>query len=195
MLELSQRIGLEQKLSPQQILLSTLLQIPALNMEMRIQQEMEMNPILELDITEDEEIDIDQKQEEEEKETDAEELSEQLENEEEIDWDKLQTDDDSYEIKLPRDQNNEEIERQDAVEITIQEKLIDQLYELKLDENERQVAEYIIWNLRDDGYLDEHLTLETIAHIYDSTVPVVESILQKIQRLEPKGMGSRNLRE
>ena len=195
MLELSQRIGLEQKLSPQQILLSTLLQIPALNMEMRIQQEMEINPILELDITDDDEIEIDLKEKEKDDGAENDELSEKLEKEEDIDWEKIQSDDDSYETKLPRDYNNEEIERQDAIEISIQEKLIDQIHELNLNKNETEIAEYIIWNLREDGYLDEQLTLETIAHIFDSNTQVVEQILQKIQRFEPKGMGSRNLRE
>ena len=47
MIQLSQTMRLEQRLSPQQILLSTLLQLPLLSLEQKIQTELELNPVLE----------------------------------------------------------------------------------------------------------------------------------------------------
>ena len=192
MLNLSQKLSLEQKLSPQQILLSTLLQLPMMNLEMRIKQELEMNPVLEE--FDDNDIETEDRKEDSE-DDDEQELSEKLEKEEEIDWDNINTDDDSYELKLPKDKNEDSYEKQDAIENSLQDILITQLHELSLSENEMSIGEYIIWNLQDDGYLDKNINLETIAHIFDSSVSEVDKILKKIHRLEPKGIGSRNLRE
>lgn len=196
MLQLSQKLSLEQKLSPQQILVSTLLQLPALNLEQRIKQELEVNPVLE-EVLELEELEpLAETLEDQDEQTDAEEdISEKLEKEEDIDWDKIEHDEDSYEIKLPRDPNIEDYEPQDSIHFTPQEKLLEQLSFVTESEKEAEIASYIIWNIRDDGYLDEQMNLETIAHIHDSTVDLVEDILKKVQRLEPKGMASRNLRE
>lgn len=194
MLELTQKISLEQKLSPQQILLSTLLQLPALNLEQRIKQELELNPTLEegMELEFDEDDDI---QDEEIQEESEDELSERLEQEEEIDWDKIHLEEDSYEIKLPKDNNVEEYDSQDPFIKTPQEDLIEQLAVYTTSEHELDIGKYIIYNLRDDGYLDEQMTLETIAHVNDTNVETVERILKVIQRLDPPAMGSRNLRE
>lgn len=50
MIQISQRLSLQQKQSPQQVLLSTLLQLPVLRLEQRIKQELELNPLLELEM-------------------------------------------------------------------------------------------------------------------------------------------------
>lgn len=194
MLQLSQKISLEQKLSPQQILLSTLLQLPALNLEQRIKQELEINPTLEegLDLEFDEQ---DENEEEDDFDESEDELSERLEKEEEIDWEKIQLEEDSYETKLPKDNNIEEYDSQDPFLKSPQEELIEQFSVYSETEHDQEIANYIIYNLREDGYLDEQMTLETIAHVNDTTVENVERILKIIQRIEPVGMGSRNLRE
>lgn len=195
MLELSQRISLEQKLSPQQILLSTLLQLPALNLEQRIKQELEINPTLEEGMEQefDDSLDIDDEEDKEDESED--EQSERLENEEEIDWEKIHMEEDSYEAKLPKDNNVEEYDSQDPFIKSPQEELIEQLSGYTQTDAQLRIGEYIIYNLRDDGYLDEQMTLETIAHVNDTTVENVEKLLNVIQRLDPPGMGSRNLRE
>lgn len=197
MLELSQKLSLEQKLTPQQILLSTLLQLPTLSLEQRIKQELEANPVLEEleEMNTELEEDRDADEERESSDESEEELLDRLEKEEDIDWDKIETDEDSYEVKLPRDPNTEDIDRDDPLLTTPQEDLLEQLNVVTATPKESEIGEYIIWNLRDDGYLDEQMNLETIAHIFDSDTETVETILKKIQRLEPRGMGSRNLRE
>ena len=186
---------MEQKLTPQQILLSTLLQLPTLSLEMRIKQELEINPVLEegLDVEESEETP--ESESEEEMDLDSTELAEKLEKDEEIDWDQVQSDEDNYLTKLPVDNNQEEYERQDAVQYSIEEKLLVQLNDIELNEIGRNVAEYLGWNIQEDGYLDSNMKLETVAHIFDVSLEIVEKSLHTIQRLEPKGLGSRNLRE
>ncbi len=197
MLHLSQKLSQEQRLSPQQILVSTLLQLPTLSLEQRIKQELELNPVLEevleFETDPDEQQDAEEKAEQEDE--DDEDVLDRLKEEEDIDWDKITTDDDSYELKLPRNPNVEDFVFQHSFDLTPQEKLVEQLSFVTKSETEQAIGEYIIWNIRDDGYLDEQMTLETIAHIHDSTSDAVEKVLKKVQRLDPKGMGCRNLRE
>ena len=76
---------------------------------------------------------------------------------------------------------------------TLLEDLIDQLKDLNLNENEKEVAEEIIWNTNEKGYLDTDLIL--IADRFDLLENEVEPILHKVQRLNPLGIGSRSLEE
>ena len=73
------------------------------------------------------------------------------------------------------------------------ENLIEQLQHIKLEENEYEIAEEIIWNINERGYLDTDLIL--IADRYNLLEDEIAPILYKVQRLEPKGIGSRNLKE
>ncbi|MBN2423842.1 MAG: RNA polymerase factor sigma-54, partial [Calditrichaceae bacterium] len=75
------------------------------------------------------------------------------------------------------------------------EHLLDQMHILPLSKTEQAIGEYLIWNIRDDGYLDQQLILENVAVLYHTTVETVEKVLKKIQMLDPTGVGSRNLRE
>jgi len=76
---------------------------------------------------------------------------------------------------------------------TLLEDLIDQLKDLNLNENEKEVAEEIIWNTNEKGYLDTDLIL--IADRFELLENEVEPILYKVQRLNPLGIGSRSLEE
>lgn len=213
MVQLSQTMRLEQRLSPQQILLSTLLQLPILNLEQKIQTELEMNPVLEEGV--DEELEqqaesgesIDSSTEEEDElrkeleitdlqkdkaDLDVKELSAAQED---TDWDNMINDEDSYEIRLPRDKNEEDYERPEVVIESMTDHLLEQLNFLSLDPLEQKIGEYLILNLRDDGYLDESVTLENVAAIFECTEKIVEGVLKKIQFFDPVGIASRNLRE
>jgi len=55
-MHLSQRLSLQQKQSPQQVLLSSLLQLPVLRLEQKLRQELVMNPLLEIDMEIEEEM-------------------------------------------------------------------------------------------------------------------------------------------
>ncbi len=209
MVHLSQTMRLEQRLSPQQILLSTLLQLPILNLEQKIQTELELNPVLEEGLEEEQDIDIDTNDSDADEEDQVQQEIEILdeptngdldqqelkEAQEDIDWETMLNDEESYEIRIPRDKNEEDYERPEVVVTTMTEHLLEQLNYLSLSEIEHKVGEYLIWNIRDDGYLDEHLSLESVAQILECDVELVENILARIQHFDPLGIGARNLKE
>jgi RNA polymerase sigma-54 factor len=209
MVQLSQTMRLEQRLSPQQILLSTLLQLPILSLEQKIQTELELNPVLEEGVEEDMETSADEiestPEEEEEVEKDLEntegendsdlDVKELREAEEDTDWDTMLNDEESYEYKLPRDKNEEDYDRPEVVTILETDRLLEQLNYLSLSDLEFQVGEYLIWNIRDDGYLDESLIIDNVAKIFECEPALVESVLKKIQKFDPPGIGARNLQE
>jgi len=211
MINLSQSLRLEQRLMPQQILLSTLLQLPMLSLELKIKSELEMNPVLE-------EGDEDETTVEEEIETTPEEsaeveeelkLHDESESNNNKDYDRkeldeaqadtdienLINDEETFEIRIPKDKNQEDYERPEVNTKSLPEDLIEQFHILPLKDTEFTVGEYLIWNIRDDGYLDQSLSLENVAELFTMDIDSVESILKKIQKLDPTGVGSRNLRE
>ncbi len=213
MVQLSQTMRLEQRLSPQQILLSTLLQLPILNLEQKIQNELEMNPVLEEGVDEELEQSVESSEStdspsEEEAEvrkeielTDSQkdktdlDVKELAAAQEDADWDNMINDEDSYEIRLPRDKNEEDYERPEVVIETMIDHLLEQLNFLSLDPLEQKIGEYLILNLRDDGYLDEVVTVENVASIFECPEKTVEVVLKKIQFFDPVGIAARNLRE
>ena len=71
--------------------------------------------------------------------------------------------------------------------------MIIQLNDLGLDDFEKEIAEEILWNINEQGYLDTELIL--IADRYEVLEEEIEPVLNKVQRLDPKGIGSRNLQE
>jgi RNA polymerase sigma-54 factor len=204
---LGQYLKLEQKLTPQQILLSTLLQLPLLSLEQRIKSELEQNPVLEEgeDETENEEIKTD---EDEMAEVD-EDLSLHDENGKSEDYDKeeldkaqddteiedLFKDEDTFEIKIPKDKNQEEYERPEVNITSLTEHLMDQLHILSLNEIERSIGEYLIWNIRDDGYMDNTMDFQQLADDLNTTTDDIEKVLKKIQHFDPIAIGARDLRE
>lgn len=209
MVKLSQYLALEQRLTPQQILLSTLLQLPMLSLEQKIKTELELNPVLEEvgeqeELQEEEEAIDENKEEIEEINEDFDKLKENNKTEEEekfeeldqeVNWEELVNDEENYELRLPRDKNEEEFDRPEAYQSTMAEHLIEQLRLLNLDEVDFRIGEYIIYNLRDDGYLDPEVTVESIAAIFEKKPEEVEKILKAIQRFDPVGIAARNLQE
>jgi RNA polymerase sigma-54 factor len=197
MIQISQRLALQQKQSPQQVLLSTLLQLPVLRLEQRIKQELEINPLLELDMDEDiEQVEV---QEQEEKELDKdqegeeEEEFEDREDEEEIDWDTILNDEDNFEIRAPKEAPEEEMDRPEPAPVTLMDHLLEQLHLSKLTQNEMEIGEYILWCLDDAGYLS--CDLESIVEQFSVELALVEKVLKVIQLFDPVGIGARNLQE
>ena len=163
----------KQKLAPKQVLNARLLQLNIVNLEQTILKELEQNPTLE-------QVDSDQEQI-----TDSEEIN-PIEDMD-VSVEDMYSNESNYYIN----EQNKEIPIPD--QNTFSEKLIDQLQYIELDANEREIAEEIIWNTNERGYLDTDLVL--IADRYNLLEEEIEPILYKVQRLEPKGIGSRNLKE
>ena len=152
---LKQRLAqkLQQKLSPQQIQLMKLLQVPTANLEMRIKEELEANPALEIgtDQTTDElEEGLDKSKEEREDDTQAE------VGEEDFELEDYMADDEIADYKL-RDNNYPDPDEDRTIPIkvnkTFHEFLLDQLGLENLDDRRHQIAEQIIGSIGDDGYL------------------------------------------
>ncbi len=198
---ISQRMGLYMKQSPQQVLLSTLLQLPILSLEQKIKLELEQNPLLEEDLEMEEEMEqeMEEKLELEELEAsqesndDAEIEEEYNEDRDEIDWDTILNDENNYEIKPPKDESTETFERPEVSQITLPEYLLSQLHLTEHSDKEIMIGEYIIWNINEVGYLT--FSLDLIATNLDVREEEVEKVLKVIQKFDPPGIGARDLQE
>ncbi len=193
-----------QKLSPQQIQLMKLLQIPTANLEERIKEELEENPALEInDEGKDDEFSEELKDEFENAndDTDLDGSEDEYEN---IDLSEYVADDDGeiadYKMK---DDNYPEIDDGKVIPIKNEESfyslLIDQLGLLHLDERRFKIAEQIVGSLDDDGYLRRELSsiVDDLAfrqNISTDEKEIIE-IIQLIQQFDPPGVGARNLQE
>jgi RNA polymerase sigma-54 factor len=169
---LSQKLEQKQKLAPRQVLQARLLQLNTLNLEHAILKELELNPILEQ--VEPEEF---------EEQSMAEEILEEMD----APIEDVYTDESSYYI----DQEKSDLPLPDRN--TFIEKNIEKLKDLGLSDLEKEIAEEILWNVNERGYLDTDLIL--IADNYELEEHDIEPILFDIQRMEPKGLASRNLKE
>jgi len=182
-----------QKLSPQQIQMIKLLEVPTLQMEQRIKKELEENPALE-EGPEDEDIPVQDEEEEfEEKDKDQEEftLDDYIEEDEIPDY-RLQakntTRDDEKRAEIPF-----------SVGFSFQEHLESQLSLRDMTEKQKILGEYIIGNIDEDGYLRRELIniVDDLAFLQnvETTEAELEEVLGIIQDLDPAGVGARNLRE
>lgn len=194
MLNLQQKQSLQQKLSPQQIQYIKLLQLPTLALEQRIKTEIESNPLLEEG--------LDDEDEAQEVERDQETSDEEQREEEEYDWDEyLNSADDLYGYKAKVDYSKEEDDREMPMpaRISMAEHLLDQLTYLDLDEGELVAAEQIIGSIDDDGYLRRPLESIVDDIIFNYGLELneddVETVLKKVQQLDPIGIASRDLKE
>jgi len=199
---LSQKLQqkLLQKLSPQQILLMKLLQIPTIALEQRIKQEIEENPALE-DTDEQEEVDNeDLKDEISEDET---EISEEYdEKDDEFDLNDYINDDDIPSYKLNTNNTNPDEDRKEipfSSGISFYEMLISQLGLRVLNESEYLIGLNIIGNLDDAGYLSRNLDamVDDLAFTQNITINTeeIQNVLKIIQEFDPAGIGARNLQE
>ena len=171
--KLKQIQSLKQKLAPRQVLQARLLQLNTVNLEQAIIEELEKNPLLEQ--VETEEVQPDQNSDE----TPIDEIDVSMED--------MYSDESTYYL------SEQKSEMPLPYRHTLLEDLIDQLKDLNLNEKEKEVAEEIIWNTNEKGYLDTDLIL--IADRFELLENEVEPILHKVQRLNPLGIGSRSLEE
>lgn len=193
-----------QKLSPQQIQLMKLLQVPTANLEERIKEEMEENPALEQseegheDEYEDSMKDEFEGSEEEEFEADG--SADEYDN---IDISEYVHDEDEVGDYRLRDDHYPELEEGKTiphrVETTFHESLLEQLGLLIMSDHERRIAEQVVGSIDDDGYLRR----ETSAIVDDlafrqniqTSVAEVEALIRQIQQFDPPGIAARNLQE
>ena len=191
--KLSLQQKLLQKLSPQQIQVIKLLEIPTIQLEQRIKKELEENPVLEMEYDNPDENSEDNNETGTDNDIDNDEFSfdDYINDEDEIPSYRTATQ------NYSKDDKNTEIPF--SVGITFHENLIDQLGMVDLSESERKLAEYIIGNIDDDGYLRRDLLSIVDDLAFNMNIEVQESkldkILKVIQQFDPPGVGGRDLKE
>lgn len=183
------RLGLSQeqtlKLTPQQILLSSLLQLPMQILETSIQQEIETNPLLEIDEEATAEKQIRQNEFEEK----------QVEPDPEYDWESVfnRYGKDEFVPKSDFDASKEEVTSQQAEESFLADNLLDQIKTSGMTDENIKIAEEIVWNLDSCGYLS--VPLENIAYNLYVPFEAAEKVLKIVQRFDPVGIAARSLQE
>ena len=184
----------QQRISPQQIQFIRLLELPFIEMEDHIKQELEENPTLEegLDLTD---YDSDEND---------------IETKDMVSSDDMSTDfslgdylteDDIPDYKLSEISNKADRKEKMffSLGLSLSDYLLEQIGMQKLSEEERQIGEYIIGNLDDDGYLRRDLRSITDDLIFkagiDASEEAIKSVLSVIQGFDPPGIAARDLRE
>jgi len=201
MLKQRLQLKLQQKLSPQQIQLMKLLQVPTIAMEQRIKEELEINPALEEGNEDDnEEVQDETLEDSEDSEFEGEEN--ETNNEDEFDLSDYIDADDIPAYKLMARNTGKDDEDKSmpiAVGKTFHELLISQLGLHVLEEEEYSIAIYLLGSIDDDGYLRRELSamVDDLAFSQNITVNEEEllSLLKIIQEFDPPGVGARDLRE
>lgn len=200
---LTQTQRLDIKLSPQQIQLMKLIQLPLIELEQRIKEEIEINPALEEadnEYDENTEPNVDDDNGENDDYNDDE---VNFDKDEEFDiTDYLQDEEiDDYSYKLQTNNYSADDEVYEAPVIneeSFQDYLNNQLGFHDLTDEERAIGNYIIGNLDDNGYL-----IRSIPNIVDdllflgieTTEEEVSSVLEIVQQLDPAGIGAKDLQE
>ncbi len=182
-----------QKLSPQQIQMIKLLEVPTLQIEQRIKKELEENPALEEG---EEEGDIPSEQEEENFEEDD-------RDEEEFTLDDYIQEDEIPEYRLQVNNQSRDDDKRAEIPFSegssFHEFLESQLGLRDLTDKQKILGEFIIGNIDEDGYLRRELVniVDDLAFLQNvtTTAEELEEVLTIIQDLEPAGVGARTLRE
>ena len=167
---IKQKQSLNQSLSPQQILQTLILQLNTNSLEDKVFEELESNPLLEHSDGSDEEENFDSK--------------------DDLDY---EDDPDEYE---PHNIYSNESNKDDipiAEQLDFLQDLSRQLNEFNLSKGDESIAEEIIWNLDENGYFTLDVIL--IADRLNVSSEKVEEILFLVQKLNPPGIGARNLKE
>ena len=167
---IKQKQSLNQSLSPQQILQTLILQLNTNSLEDKVFEELESNPLLEHSDGSDEEETFDSK--------------------DDIDY---EDDPDEYE---PHNIYSNESNKDDipiVEQLDFLQDLSKQLNEFNLSKGDESIAEEIIWNLDENGYFTLDAIL--IADRLNVSSEKVEEILFLVQKLNPPGIGARNLKE
>ncbi len=177
-----------QKLSPQQIQMIKLLELPALQLEQRIKRELEENPVLEVDDNH------------REGDPQEERSSDNNETEKDISIEEYLSDEPSYKYRAnnySKDDKKEDIPF--SIGTTFHEYLSEQLGLVDLNEQEQILAEYIIGNIDEDGYLRREVEAMVDDLAFSMNIDVSDEQMYKmlavVQDLDPPGIGARDLRE
>jgi len=192
-------LKLSQKLSPQQIQLMKLIQLPTQAFEQRLLEEMNENPALEAGKEEEEYVKDEFETEDYDDYDDAE--SERIDAEE-INIDDYLSNDETPDYKTQTNNYSDDDEDHDApfaAPISFHQDLINQLNTFILTEADREIAEFLVGSIDDMGYIRRSISdivddLAFTQAVYTDE-KTVERLLHVIHELEPSGVGARDLQE
>ncbi len=168
-----------------------LLQVPTLELQLILKQEIMQNPLLEEvdEVTESE--DLAQEDSPEEK---ANQEAEDPAEEDPIDWTEYMQDGALDRAYIPQGETTAEfLEKVPVTRTTLAESLLEQLHFLNLPRPTMELCEFVVGSLDDRGWLAT--PLDEVAPATGRTLEECEAVLQVIQALEPVGVGARDLRE
>ena len=192
-------LKLSQKLSPQQIQLMKLIQLPTQAFEQRLLEEMNENPALEAGK---EEEDYEKDEFENEDYDDYDDAESERIDAEDINIDEYLSNDDTPDYKTQANNysdDDDERETPFAAPVSFHQDLINQLNTFILNDEEREIAEFLVGSIDDMGYIRRSVPdmVDDMAFtqgIYTDE-KTVERMLQVIHELEPSGVGARDLQE
>ncbi|OAD91772.1 RNA polymerase sigma-54 factor [Aequorivita soesokkakensis] len=198
MLKQQLNFKLSQKLSPQQIQLMKMIQLPTQAFEQRISQELEENPALEGGKEESENFDDEFSNDEYDDNYD--EGNEVIETD--INVDDYLSDDEVPSYKLSANNysaDDEERQMPYAAGTSFTQHLMQQLSTYRLDEEEKEIAEFLVGSVDESGYIRRELQeivddLAFTQNVY-TTENKVEKVLKIVQELDPAGVAARDLQE
>ena len=176
-----QKMKMQQKLSPQQLMLMQMLQMPVTSLDQMLKEEVEKNPLLEVNATGDEAMESLPDESGEEGLADADD------------------DDYSYRERQERDRNQSRSETVYVAEESLVDRLVGQLALRTLTDRQRSIAQELIGSLDDAGYLSRDVDLVANDLAFTQGIEVsreeVLEVLDVLQSLEPAGIGARTLQE
>ncbi|MDA9067456.1 RNA polymerase factor sigma-54 [Flavobacteriaceae bacterium] len=181
MLKQSLKLKLSQKLSPQQIQLMKLIQLPVLDFEQKLKQEIEENPALEI--------------------TELSTNEDEFNDDDNIDIEDYINDDEipDYKLNSYNSSNKEENSIPYASGVSFTQLILNQLHTERLNDFEMKIAEFLVGCIDEDGYIRQSLEdiIDDLAFTQNITTEynTVNTILKIIQNLDPAGIGARSLQE
>ncbi len=188
---------LSQKLSPQQIQLMKLIQLPTQAFEQRLKQELEENPAL----------DSGKEEKDNEFDDDFDNTGDEFDDNESINTEDINIDDYLSDDEIPdyrtsvnnysADDDEKSIPYASGTSFT--QHLKSQLNTYRLDEDERDIAEFLVGSVDESGYIRRDLSdimddLAFTQNVY-TTEDKIEEVLNIVHQLDPAGVGARNLQE
>ncbi len=186
MQRLSLQQKLQQKLSPLQIQVIKLLEVPSMELEQRIKKELEENPALD----------------EGREETEMMDQEPEADPGDDFSLDEYQDTDDipSYRLRAQNYSKNDKTnDIPFSVGTTFHEFLINQMGEVQVPEESRSLVEYVIGNIDEDGYIRREIEamVDDLAFMQNILVSdeKMEEMLQLVQKFDPPGVAARDLRE
>jgi RNA polymerase sigma-54 factor len=203
----STQLRQELKINPRLYQAMDLLYMPLLDLQQHLKQELLNNPFLDL-------VEAEEEDEEEQTETEAtDETPEEEKRGDEIDWEEILLD--GFDTAGGRREEHEEREYYEPVTVAtrdLSDHLRDQVNLLELSPRETLLADEFLGNINDDGYLATPVTeiIESVNEMITQaaeaedrdfgdlplyTLEEGEAMLQKVQDLDPPGVGARDLRE